>query len=1655
MSNPVKRSFKAAIEDDNADISDLFGVTADEVVPTKRRRAQPARIIEEPMEQQLEVSEIPQQDEDLSDVADLVDNATDLMNSGASDFIIEPIVNHAVQKVQTMLTTTKLRKEDPRTKRIMKGIQLLSDHLSQGLTIDNPDLVASFAAMMGYSDENTAQSYAQLSIDLALAAIVNSQYDTIAVKEYAIAEMERLNTLGYASLGVIQRRLLNIRAVVNRFSQTLLKHSNKSAVNHHESLYTISYDKYFNYNNDANRNLMKFVVVSSNNPNQMQPFRIHNVSLSKDQPLVAMTVFDITKPCTKFATAYYLPSVTPVDTGFINALKTSRNTFFDAPELSVLCHEFITTASSHFFGRGDITSLALRIVKVFEVYSRSQEWKKKFSSIVDGVWIFNDARADIGKTAFVVRQGAAENYKSPVAPRPGIWEDKKGVGASAYQRALWYFGSYLGYGRKAEPEGYKYSVYMESGLTGLIGQGSSHILPSMWLLAFYKKVNPTATEMEDAEAMSNFLMGEDGELYRYVSTGVINPINLKSEAGCPYPPKVKKINALNDIFVMADKVYKALISGHYGKQDMMNKFPEIFCVVVKPKAEVFPFETPIANFSLDSPDEITDIRPFIESNRYLPKGRGIFVPCSWTAIPFGFITSFISHLYKSEFVEIYNSGNEPSRFYDYQLEQQLIPLKDISFAYGMFDFYIRRVQGQYPFNSENLRETSNYGVSSYADNIYAFGEVGEAFESEDDTIVLVHQGEGIYKQSEKTIILPGTRVFLSMDGEKAESATDESDAFAYLTAFCEFFKVPPDVSTFILNAARYGINGGVCLFGDKQIKLRWQGSGNQLTFSLNDFKMAQVLQHYNQLTEPGKANKIHWPTLKLVGTYYGVSLTLERVITLPPLGEDLLADGQELDMDILGLSARNVMGSNFHSQGKVVAPILAQERRRKAMLFSKSIHKATIDNDDKDVKTAGENVQAGFIFAIKAISLLLSGCVLISYEKDICYCAIITHALQLKNKLLSTDSSTVVGEVVDASLDIKSLLATIKEQEFATLLTTIASTALDYTRKLGILDQYFVPKYLSLVSFPATYARRASYIISRTHLKHVGAVTPYSVMAPVLPAVFRGVTNSLVKFQSSYKSEAVYRALVFYDAMHPGLWPSDFIIADNGNISSVTFDKENPDFQNRMNSVLESIEPKQPNTKAFQELVRESLRWYLLDNPHRSNNYGQAMEDMKEKTKNHLDGITRHLQMIPTTYSNDLQNESIGNTFYRQANIKTNIPTPLAVIRDNKLKESSLTPGLNSENVDFSHKWSKVERPVLKPSVSLNPYCYFDQLEDNTPSNWHYPNEGVNYSPTTASIKLGAQRFISAIGIVLFNIMSNEAVLSKFRGLTRSQVNQYKTMVNLNTKYPLEPYRPQMDTQVKLVTLRLFEHDPARFSVYHKQPVTYPVGFDSLTLGMGYEDELAVPNSLLIYDRLHSRPFILSDGDYNLFKSLPPQVSDFLKTKGLGIGIEQFRLLVDVLCSTPVVQIALEIKMAQLNQPLYKDSPAAANRMLRIAISNSSHEESSFNIPSAKATKAVTNGIKTIEEPLFTESEEGTNINMTIVDVLGRALWMATEMVLDDKLVKIVTMRRATSKLVRDVGMALIHGSNTDRNSVWECYYDFCLCDKVRDDKSLKSTNNF
>ena len=1573
--------------------------------------------------------------DEVNKAEEQISELSELMQAGAPPEVIEEGIQ-TVESLMADLPTNFVRPNNPRMERLERGLTMLKAAFKSGEDITTDEFIANYASWMMYSKETTSAKYAQLSLDLALEALIKNNNEDLTLKTYAQNQLVKLVEKSLIRLGVVTREMVNIQMFIKRLKNNVAYRPDDSSS--YIAPYTRAYSKYFNFANEDNSNLMKYVVSRSDSKGK-KFYKMHSVTILTGERRTAVT--DITAAPIAEPRAYYDPTISGPDYSMIEAIKSSNFNVRDSGNLSSFIEQVLETMRSNFFGRGDITSLGLRLINCFKVYTLSQQWKHEHSQIYHDTWIFKDAVDLLGKASAYQKLPGGEPYRGPKAYGKGVWEDGKGVGASTYQRAFWYFSQFLGYGSTCDTEGRHYFSRFDSELIGLLGQGTEYTLPSRWLYAFYRK--DYADEENPPLDLAGYMREDSGALFRYVSTGVVNPINLHTEAGLPYPKEIKKSDAFLDIFRMADKVYTDLNDNQMLESKLLEKYPDIALVVIKPKAEVFKLAKP-APLVVDTPSENV-LNQFVNENAYLPKGRGIFVPCPWTAVPMGLITSYISHKYISLFKSIYHRGSGESLFMD-ELNEEMIPLKDLSFAYGMFDFFFRRVQCIFPFDTEHLISVEGFMCATYSDNFYIVGAVSDAFEIEEDTIFYFWDGLNYVKMAPGSIVPAAARIYISADGEKAETASDVPDVVSYLKAFCEFFQLPPDVANFITTACKYTVNGGNGVFGNKQIDMGWQGSGNQLTFALNDFKMAQVCWHYRQLTEPGKNRKVHWPTLKQVAKLYGASITLERVIVLPPIGQIVVQPGNELDVDLLGLSARVAHCSNYQSIGDTVVPILAKERRVKAMSYSKSQEQKTHRLKDKDQREARFEANAvvnKVNFGVKAIALLLAGSVLESHEKDILYAGILGCGSALGTVLFEYSSHEIADIVQSDTIDIHALVETVSDTRFRNLIDTVQNHMLSREIKLSAMDEYFINKYISLVQTPRRGPTRASFIYSETHLPRKGYATVSANWAPLIPppkVIPTPVATSLTSSKKAYPSKSIYESLVL-DAMRDDTkWPATFDMAENGGIIKVVFEFDDPLLQQKTTRLaLMNPKPENITQSQYAEILRESLKWYLTDYPYRATGYEYSRKLALDKTKRFAHALKEAaLSKIkqPTALTS---NRTLPDTFYglqedSQSSVNFGHKTTVFALADRRLglpqpvgnPAGAPSPGL---------EYIPVLSMPLNPLLSVNPYL--KALTLDLQENWKYSNTVEYKRPAQSVVDKRADDYASALRVVLLIMLKSKEVVDVIKKMTDHDVAAITRRPSIYETYKPLPYNSKLaSSDMARTSYKAYISNPVHLGRFHYTEKMPTFVRDVNAILQQPDDSYLLADGFVYYNPCQYGPAhyatvetgLLAGGSETYSKDLTKLMND--------LGPQVVYRTVMLLLATIPKQASRIVKVDMLAKPIYNGGTSAVASYLATILAPAINT-GLFADPDIGA------GIRTLRAALGEQqyvidtSRTSDQYNEGFFKALSSLVWDVCEDMMGDRAARIVTIKRHVGVASLDVAFRLGGSDYKSVDTVWGCYYAY------------------
>ena len=135
------------------------------------------------------------------------------------------------------------------------------------------------------------------------------------------------------------------------------------------------------------------------------------------------------------------------------------------------------------------------------------------------------------------------------------------------------------------------------------------------------------------------------------------------------------------------------------------------------------------------------------------------------------------------------------------------------------------------------------------------------------------------------------------------------------------------------------VYGALGLIGDRAIKCDFGMSGNPATFTMNDTLTYACLLSYLKMCDRiggdyDEDAHIDIETMIRAGESVGIKLTVERVVLLPDIGEDLVQVGEEIDIDLLGCKA---VASNTPGQyGNLIIPCLQETRAMKMLMFDKT-----------------------------------------------------------------------------------------------------------------------------------------------------------------------------------------------------------------------------------------------------------------------------------------------------------------------------------------------------------------------------------------------------------------------------------------------------------------------------------------------------------------------------------------------------------------------------------------------------------------------------------------------------------------------------------------------------------------------------------------------
>lgn len=337
-------------------------------------------------------------------------------------------------------------------------------------------------------------------------------------------------------------------------------------------------------------------------------------------------------------------------------------------------------------------------------------------------------------------------------------------------------------------------------------------------------------------------------------------------------------------------------------------------------------------------------------------------------------------------------------WYTTRIMNPVFPLYKLSMVRGSFNELMARILcvGKYA----NLAVTSM--LSYYSDNIYMAGTMVSDLDI-GDAVCYDHMGN-----LRTSKIKNGERIFLSIDGAKMESSTNRKTAHIKLAAECEYFKTGEIYTNFVLNKYIKSVAGSRGVLLDKYINMPWLSSGCPHTFIMND------IDNYANCDKYVRAKSSYFvdggdyidPDLLIhLAKESGVTLLIERIVVLPPRGQDFPL-GVEIPMDLLGFSAMLHPLIYKEDETYCYLPVLETRRFHKALMYMKQMPK------HGDVEQKAEKVS-------KYMSLFIMGGWSSKAKTQVLNQA---YVKARKGILEHTESLNFNSDIFDLELDLKGFL---------------------------------------------------------------------------------------------------------------------------------------------------------------------------------------------------------------------------------------------------------------------------------------------------------------------------------------------------------------------------------------------------------------------------------------------------------------------------------------------------------------------------------------------------------------------------------------------------------------------------------------------------------
>lgn len=482
--------------------------------------------------------------------------------------------------------------------------------------------------------------------------------------------------------------------------------------------------------------------------------------------------------------------------------------------------------------------------------------------------------------------------------------------------------------------------------------------PKIWELLHQPDSNPADFRpiSEWVEALSEELPNGD-----WVKRMEFNPVNLHSQAGPGYG-MCSKGDVMEFVLNDAEENYRNFmvsIDSTVGLSTVLAAKPEVQYVYLKPKNEPYKLLATLGMHEDFSPTSEW-IDECVENNPETEKIRTIYVSNAGLTYELNLISNL---LFKSAQTCFDNRGE--------LMDSECFSMHGFGPTGGNVDLFCRRLQCIKPFQPK-MDSTERF-VTGYSDNAYLKGELSDDFSLEKypgliDNVIAPRSMQGALDSIKESGIIPaGTMCLFSIDGKRMESSIDFAAQCAAMSLLCDALRAPADKRRYYMECILPLLAKPKGLFGNVEVQLEMNTSGNPLTFYNNDFKMFCIIQDYifNHGSDTEIDPEIFVRCAKNLGTY----LTIERVVILPGLGKPVIELGESLDIDLLGNSITSVaMGNPFDDLPLIVGK-LEPIRLYKALCFDRTEDRLSDVTEAAASKAISLTVSSGMVSGVLADTL--------------------------------------------------------------------------------------------------------------------------------------------------------------------------------------------------------------------------------------------------------------------------------------------------------------------------------------------------------------------------------------------------------------------------------------------------------------------------------------------------------------------------------------------------------------------------------------------------------------------------------------------------------------------------------------------------------------